>query len=384
LQCAASGSLRQQLRTGTFIAGSAATGETLAQALGLEVATAPVGSASGGFVYTFDLDRREWSRTSPTFGPSFAERALTIGKHKLSAGFNVLSRRYDTVDRLDLGDFGVFKFQGGALAASESRIGLDVRSDTFAVFAQYGLLDNVDVGVLVPYVHVSLSGASRIFGQAGEELQQIGLNGSAEGIGDIAITGKYRFWESSREAASSLRRNASMAVGITARLPTGETDDLLGLGTSRTLVSFIGSATVGHFSPHVNLGYEFWSGAVTTSRDFQGLSTLSIQDQVQYNAGVEIELHSRVTLIMDMLGRYLRGGGQIGYEPFSFPPNRTNVAGADALVAIADGFNTVILAPGAKVNIYGSALLTGNLLITVTDGGLRDRVTPVLGIDWGF
>src|SRR5262245_9946448 len=77
LQCAASGSLRQQLRTGTFIAGSAATGETLAQALGLEVATAPVGSASGGFVYTFDLDRREWSRTSPTFGPSFAERALT-------------------------------------------------------------------------------------------------------------------------------------------------------------------------------------------------------------------------------------------------------------------------------------------------------------------
>ncbi len=384
LECAASGSLRQQLRTGTFIAGSAATGETLAQALGLEVATAPVGSASGGFTFTFDPDRRGWSRTSPTFGPSFAERALTIGKRKLSAGFNVLSRRYDTVDRLALDDFSVFRFKGGALAVSESRIALDVRTDTLAAFAQYGLFDNLDVGVLVPYVHVSVAGASRIFGQAGEELQQVGLDGSAEGIGDIAITGKYRIWESSRDAASSLRRNAAMAVGVTARLPTGEADDLLGLGTTRTLVSFIGSATVGRFSPHVNLGYEFWSDAVTTSRDFQGLSTVSIQDQVQYNAGVEIELHSRLTFITDLLGRYLRGGGQIAYEPFSFPSNRTNVTGADALVGVADGFNTVIVAPGAKWNIYGSALLTGNLLITVTDGGLRDRVTPVLGIDWGF
>lgn len=384
LECVATGPLREQLRSGTFIAGSAATGETLAQALGLEVATAPLGSSSGGFTFTFDPDRRGWTRTSATFGPSFSERALTIGKNKLSAGFNVLTRRYDTVDRLDLDDFSVFRFEGGSLAVSESRVQLNVQTDTLAAFAQYGLLDNFDVGVLVPYVRVSIDGSSRIFGQADEELQSVRLDTSANGIGDIAISGKYRFWQSARSDAASLRRNAGMAVAVTVRVPSGDSDDLLGLGLSRTLVSFIGSATMGRFSPHVNIGYEFWSDALTTARDFQGLSTLSIQDQVQYSAGAEFELHSRLTFVADVLGRYLRGGGQLGYQPFAFPPNRTNVAGAQALVAVPGGFHTVIVVPGVKWNVYRSALLTGNVLITATDGGLRDRVTPVVGIDWGF
>ena len=384
LECVARGPLREQLRSGTFIAGSAATGEMLAQALGLEVATAPLGSSSGGFTYTFDRDRRGWTRTSPTFGPSFSERALTIGKNKLSAGFNVLTRRYDTVDRLDLDDFSVFRFEGGSLSVSESRVQLNVKTDTLAVFAQYGLRDNFDVGVLVPYVSVSIDGSSRIFGETDEELQRVNVDKSANGIGDIAIIGKYRFWQSARTAAASLRSNTAMAVAVTVRVPSGDSDDLLGLGLTRTLVSFIGSGTMGRFSPHVNIGYEFWSDAVTTSRDFQGQSTLSIQDQVQYNAGAEFELHPRLTVVADVLGRYLRGGGQIGYQPFAFPPNRTNVAGAEALVAVPGGFHTVIVAPGVKWNIYRSALLTGNVLISATDGGLSDRVTPVIGIDWGF
>ena len=384
LECAAAGSARDQLRRGTFIAGSAATGETLAQAIGIEVATAPFGSSSGGFTYTFDRNERGWRRTSPTFGPSFAERALTIGKGKLSTGFNILARRYDTVDGLDLDGFGVFRFEGGSLAVSESRVELDVQTDTLAAFAHYGLFDNFDLGVMVPYVRVSTEGWSRIFGQTDEELQRVRLDRSANGIGDIAIMGKYRFWQSARGAAASLRRNAAMAVAVIARIPSGDSDELLGLGTSRTLVSFIGSATTGRFSPHLNVGYEIWSDAVTTSRDFQGDTTLSVRDQVVYNAGIEFELHSRLTVVADVVGRYLKGGGQVGYQPFAYPPNLSNVRGAEALVAVPHGFNTVILAPGAKWNVYGSALLTASMLITTTDGGLRDIVTPVVGIDWGF
>ena len=384
LECVASGPLREQLRTGTFIAGSAATGETLAQALGLEVATAPIGTSSGGLTYTFDPDRRGWSRTSATFGPLFTERALTIGRKRMAAGFNALTRRYDTVDRLGLDDFSVFRFEGGALAVSESRLQLNVRTDTLAVFAQYGLFDNFDLGVVVPYAQVSIDGSSRIFGQIDEELQRVILDTSSQGIGDVAITGKYRFWQSTRDVAASLRRNAATAVAVTVRVPSGDSDDLLGLGLTRTLVSFIGSATVGRLAPHVNVGYEFWSKAVTPPLDFQGLSTLSIQDQIQYNAGIEFELHPRLTFVADVLGRYLKGGGELAYQPFAFPPNRSNVAGAQVLVAVPSGFHKVMVAPGAKWNLYGSALLTGSVLITATDGGLRDRVAPVLGIDWGF
>jgi hypothetical protein len=384
LECAVSGTARGQLRSATFIAGSTSTGEMLAQALGLEIATAPIGSSSGGFTFTFDEEARVFKSTSPTFGPSFSERALTLGKRKLSAGFNLLARRYDTLDGLDLAGFDVFRFEGGALAVGHSRIALDVKTETLAAFAQYGVFDNLDIGVLVPFVSVSVEGSSQIFGQTDEELQRVLLNRSASGIGDVAITGKYRFWQTSRTEPRHLRRNAAMAVAVTSRLPSGDSDDLLGLGLSRTLVAFVGSATLGRFSPHVNAGYEFWSDAVTTSRDFQGVSSVSIQGQVPYSVGLEFEQHPRLTLLFDVLGRYQRGGGQVGYQQFTFPPNRTNVESAQALVGIPSGFHSLILVPGVKWNIYGSALLTGSVLFTATDGGLRDRVTPVLGIDWGF
>ena len=46
--------------------------------------------------------------------------------------------------------------------------------------------------------------------------------------------------------------------------------------------------------------------------------------------------------------------------------------------------HTVLLAPGAKWNFFRSALLTVNVLVSLNDNGLRTRLTPVVGIDWGF
>jgi hypothetical protein len=124
-ECAAVGSPLTQLRTGTFIAGSEAVGETLAKAIGLEVATAPVGSSSGGLTWDFDPSTLTGSRRAGTFGPAFSERAVTIGKGKLSAGFNFLHRNYDSIDRLDLGGFDVFRFQGGTLPVRHDGLGTD-------------------------------------------------------------------------------------------------------------------------------------------------------------------------------------------------------------------------------------------------------------------
>ena len=158
LECAAAGSPLSQLRTGTFIAGSEAAGETLARAIALEVATAPFGSSSGGFTFTFNPATRAFSRRAGTFGPAFSERALTIGKGKLSGGFNFLHRSYDRIDGLALGGFEVFRFQGGTLPVTSSRFELETSTNTLAGFADYGVLDNFDIGVLVPYVRISRQG----------------------------------------------------------------------------------------------------------------------------------------------------------------------------------------------------------------------------------
>jgi hypothetical protein len=99
---------------------------------------------------------------------------------------------------------------------------------------------------------------------------------------------------------------------------------------------------------------------------------------------VEYEINPRLTVIGDVLGRYLRGAGGVGYQDFIFPSNPPNVSGASALVAVPDGLPTVIAAPGFKWNIFGSMLLSGDLLIAVSGRGLRDRITPVVGIDVGL
>ena len=39
---------------------------------------------------------------------------------------------------------------------------------------------------------------------------------------------------------------------------------------------------------------------------------------------------------------------------------------------------------GLKVNPVGRLLLVGNVLISIGDSGLQDRVTPVFGVDYSF
>ena len=39
---------------------------------------------------------------------------------------------------------------------------------------------------------------------------------------------------------------------------------------------------------------------------------------------------------------------------------------------------------GAKVNLTKTLLLSASVIFSLTDGGLRDAVTPVIGFDYTF
>lgn len=39
---------------------------------------------------------------------------------------------------------------------------------------------------------------------------------------------------------------------------------------------------------------------------------------------------------------------------------------------------------GVKYNLWGNLLVSGNVLFPLTDNGLRDRLTPVIGFDYSF
>jgi hypothetical protein len=66
------------------------------------LATLPVGSSSGWFTYTFNPTLGSFSRSSASFGPLYAERALTIGRDRGSLGVGYQRSTYDTFERTNL------------------------------------------------------------------------------------------------------------------------------------------------------------------------------------------------------------------------------------------------------------------------------------------
>jgi hypothetical protein len=62
------------------------TTQTVARALSIELATIPITSSAGGFVYRFNRSLAVVERASDSFGPFFAERALRPGRHQASLG----------------------------------------------------------------------------------------------------------------------------------------------------------------------------------------------------------------------------------------------------------------------------------------------------------
>jgi hypothetical protein len=46
--------------------------------------------------------------------------------------------------------------------------------------------------------------------------------------------------------------------------------------------------------------------------------------------------------------------------------------------------NLALAAVGLKANVFDNLLVSVHLLFPLTDAGLRDRVTPVIGFDYSF
>ena len=227
-------SLSEVLSEVTYWSGNPGVGDVISALTGLEVATAPLGSPSGGFVYSYDEGVGAPLRRSGTFGPQFVERALTTGRGTTSFGLNVFNATYDTLSGYPLDDLRVATFRGPQPIISSSTLKLRLQSQTAALFSSVGVTDNLDVAVAVPIVRVAVD-ATLVQEEPAVGTAMLLAGGSSTGLGDIAVVGKYRFWKSSDE-------RSGLAGLVTLRMPTGDEDNLRGLSAWRTLVSAIASA----------------------------------------------------------------------------------------------------------------------------------------------
>jgi hypothetical protein len=228
-----------------------------------------------------------------------------------------------------------------------------------------------------------LSGLSRAFRPGGGEFPSEALDAESSGIADVAIIGKYQLWKSAPGGGGP--SSSGLAALVSVRIPTGEEENLRGLGVTRTQMSLGGSAAYGRISPHVNVGYELWSAGIDIPSNFLEDSTVTAKDQVLYSGGVEIEVNPLLTANVDVLGRYIRGAGRIEPQEFRYDPNSNEfgILGATVLVATG-GLNSLTLAPGVKWNLWKGALLSAHALIAIAGEGLQDRIAPVIGFDWAF
>ena len=131
------------------------------------LSTNPVGTPGGGFTYVFDPTLGSFTRSSNSFGPSFAERALTTGRGKASMGFGLQHANYDTFEGLSLKQRDIVFYvqhteccspgSAGQSIPDQSRLTppfegdlikaalrLQLVSDTSTVVATYGLTDRFD------------------------------------------------------------------------------------------------------------------------------------------------------------------------------------------------------------------------------------------------
>ena len=89
-----------------------------------------------------------------------------------------------------------------------------------------------------------------------------------------------------------------------------------------------------------------------------------------------------MTIIGEVLGRHLSELAQLSdvYQPHPV------LAGIETMrwLPTEQGVHTMFVVTGAKWNVCRSWLLNTNLLIRVTDAGLRAAVTPSVSVDYGF
>jgi hypothetical protein len=395
---------------------------TLGSAIATQLVTLPIISPASGFTYRFDSASGGFVRSTASFGPIYAERAETIGKGKVSFGFSYQRFHFNSVDGIDLDNVPavlthVFvvgnPWERDVISTSNK---IDLTLNQSVLYGTVGLTNRLDLSVAIPIVNVDMiatSGASIIrvsgnnpipigsttpvpnphaFDASGTQLQKtFTSNGSATGIGDVTFRLKAGFLN---------RQKVRVAGLLDIRAASGDAQRYLGSGAAgiRPAVVVSGGSRV---SPHVNFGYQ-WNGSSILAGNITGVSfgtnadrqvTITNGPQSQshlpgnlfYTLGVDIGATNRLTLAFDYLGLTVFNAPQVRSASFATqqpvapaPASLPNIRSDRSNMGLNNG------SIGAKYNIGGRLLLTGNLLFRMDNNGLRQNVTPLIALSYAF
>lgn len=357
----------------------------LSQSIGRSTANLPISATSSGT--TFRIVDGLPVRTSTSAGPIFAERPQTLGRGRFFIGANVSGISFASLNGAPTADLR-FNFAHQDVGAPglgdpilendivSTQLSLNVTQQVAAVFATWGVLDFIDLGVAVPLVRTSITGTSygqitpfgpvavhRFSGDSANPILQAttSVNGSASGIGDVAARLKINVGQSAKFGA---------AILTDVRLPTGREEDLLGTGSTSIRAIGIFGAQFGNFSPHLNAGY---AARTDTLQNDAILATL----------GFDALVTEWATVAADLISQW-----QLGENTITLPGTIqyvTPFARAYPATSIPDKRQDVLnMSLGAKFVVRGGMVIVMNGLVPINKTGLQPGIAWTVGMEYTF
>jgi hypothetical protein len=368
-------------------------------ALTSQLATVPLPSPASGFTYNFDPGTGTFVRSTKSFGPILADRGETIGRGKIAFGYTYQFFSFDHLDGISLADIpAVFTHDSPQLGGGRSDVvstsnTIEATVSQFTGALTYGLTDRLDLSLAIPVVRTRLSLLSNAtihrigtgtnlgvhylrdedaIGGFGSTRQYF-AEGSAAGIGDLVA----------RVKAMVMREGSrAFAVGFDMRMPTGDEQNLLGSGSLGVRPFAAISASIGPLSPHANVAYQ-WNGKSELAGNVRLREKADLPDQFGYAVGGDIVVADRLSVIFDFIGDRVVDSPRLE----SRTSTRTGAAGTVTLpdiLFVTESYWTSAASFGLKANLAQRLLVAFNLRFATGDGGLTDRVAPLLGIEWTF
>lgn len=277
----------------------------------------------------------------------------------------------------------------------------------------YGWRDRVDVGVVVPIEQIAaearvtsyivrtasdqtpavhefdiIDRANRTFPRACSPIAQLEIidpkelechgSSTARGIGDIMVRGKVKLFG----AASAL------AVAVDLRLPTGNSDEWLGLGATQVRPALVWSLDAGRVGARARADYT-WSNGDLSSRLAEGADglDLSVPDEIGLGFGIDADIAPRTTLALDLFGRRISDMRQFSSGDAVFPsrgagplPSAPFVVDDALLLGGSRDLTQVMAALGMRFDIPGGVMAQVSALVPVSGGGLQPQSMAVFSL----
>jgi Putative MetA-pathway of phenol degradation len=418
------------------------------EAVGVQVSQLPIASPSSGISFVYDASLKTFApSTDESLGPILGERASTIGRHKIYVAFSFQYFNFDSIDGHDTNKLSsVFQHEvfpppppPSFITACPNQAGLsgtiyagnpcfvrdyiqttndiNLTVHQYTVYATYGITRHLDFSVAVPILNVNMNVTSNaqivqnsfappgnpnfpngVFHQFDSNVvpscngalpclnAKFSDSGSATGIGDVTLRGKYEFYQGER---------FGFAAGADVRLPTGDETNLLGSGATGVKPFGVISYRA-RVAPHAEVGYEI-NGKSILAGSFIGTTSSTkagLPDRFVYTVGADVSIIKNLTAAFDFYGQRLFGAPQLFSNPYTDLGHCADVACTPATFTAGTthpdlGFRTAdynILngSFGLKYRLVKQLVLTGNVLVKFNDNGLRSTVVPLIGASYNF